>query len=74
MQQSGYTKWSSSWGLWRLNGFEHDHGEEDANFCLQRMPEFGHEGEEDAAGEGKSLWDGRGAVLQQAEAQVLLDG
>ena len=69
-----HTKWGASRGLWGLNGFEHDHGEEDANLCLQRMPELGHEGKEDTAGEGKSLWDGGCAVLQQAEAQVLLDG
>ena len=68
------TKRSASRNLGSLNGLQHDHGKEDANLCLEGVPELGHEGEEDAAGQGKGLGNGGGAVLQQAQAQVLLDG
>ncbi len=44
------TKRSASRGLGSLNGLQHDHGEEDANLCLEGVPELGHEGEKDAAG------------------------
>lgn len=67
------TKWSALWNLGGFNGFQHDHGEEDTNLCLERVPELGHQGEKDAAGQGKGLWDGGCAVLQQTETQILLD-
>ena len=67
------TKRSALRNLRRFNCFQHDHGKENANLCLERVPELGHQSEEDAAGQGKGLWDGGCAVLQQTEAQVLLD-
>lgn len=38
------------------------------------LAEFDEQGEEDGAGEGLGLGDVAGYVLQQAEAEVLLDG
>lgn len=67
------TKWSALWSLRCFDCFQHDHWEEHANLCLEGMSEFGHQGEKDAAGKGKSLGNGGGAILQQTEAQVLLD-
>ena len=68
------TKWGACRDLGCFNGFQHDHGEEDTDFCFEGVPELSHEGEEDAAGQGKGLWNGGAAILQQAQAQVLLDG
>ena len=34
-----------------LDGAQQHHGEEQADLCLQAVPEFGHEGVEDAARE-----------------------
>ena len=68
------TEWGALWSLGGLNCFQHDHREENADLCLERVSELGHEGEKDAAGQGKGLWNGGGAVLQQTEAQILLDG
>lgn len=67
------TKWGALRSLRSLNCFQHDHWEENADFCLERVPEFGHQGEEDAAGQGKCLGYGGRAVLQQTEAQILFD-
>ena len=44
------------------------------NLSLQVLAELGHEGEEDGAAEAQRGGHRRLAVLQQAEAQVLLDG
>ena len=58
----------------RLNDSQQDHGEEHADLGLERVAEFGDEREEDGAGERLRLGDAAGHILQQAQAQVLLDG
>mmetsp|Transcript_7198 Transcript_7198/g.21190 ORF Transcript_7198/g.21190 Transcript_7198/m.21190 type:complete len:341 (-) Transcript_7198:2030-3052(-) len=56
-----------------LDGAQQDHGEEHANLRLQGVPELADEGQEDAAAQPQRVRVGRGAVLEQAQAQVVLD-
>ena len=58
----------------RLNGAQEDHREEDAHFRLERVAELGQQRVEDRAGQRLGGRDGAGRVLQQRQAQVLLDG
>ncbi len=71
----GLTRGSWGGGLGRrLDGAQEDHGEEDANFGLERVAELGQQRVEDGAGERLRGRDGAARVLEQRQAQVLLYG
>ena len=74
-----YQGWLTCWGGgcvggWGLDCLEQDHGEEDAHFRLEGVPELDQQGVEDGAGQRLGGRDVAGRVLEQGEAEVLLDG